>query len=139
MPYFKLIEESGLYKNSEGKIYNLLEAEIVSEEWEYFEDTEKAVANYEITPLEQNNTEMCLSVTYPYPTRGIFVYIPDSSITKIAMSPELRPLMEYCFHLPNKKTECGLIMWFEDFVNPLMSPTATESLLVSLGSIVMRR
>jgi hypothetical protein len=137
--YFKLIKEPGLYKNNKGELFNILSAEAVSDTWDTFNDLTEAISNYNVIPLSNNNKEACFTVTFPYENRGIFVFLPDSSVTKIAMTTNLRPLMEYCYHLPNHKTECGLIMWFEDFVNPLMNPTDTENLLISLDALIVRR
>jgi hypothetical protein len=137
--YFKLISEPGIYKNSNGDLFNVLSAEAVSDTWDEFENLQEAIEAYNVTPLSSTGREACFSVTFPYETRGIFVFLPDASVTKIAMTASLRPLMEYCYHLPNHKTDCGLIMWFEDFVNPLMSPTDTENLLRSLDALIVRR
>jgi hypothetical protein len=137
--YFKLIKEPGLYKNNNGELFNILSAEAVSDTWDVFSDLQEAVASYGVIPLDEQVKESCVSVTFPYDNRNIFVFLPDYSVTKIAMTPSLRPLMDYCYHLPNHKTDCGLIMWFEDFVNPLMSPIDTENLLKSLNALIVRR
>ena len=47
--------------------------------------------------------------------------------------------MEWAYHVPNRKTENGLILWFIDFVNDLMSEAETEVVLINLGAIVTRK
>jgi hypothetical protein len=137
--YFKLIKEPGLYKNNNGDLFNVLSAEAVSDVWDQFNSLQEALVSYGVELVELSEKDLCLTVSFPYETRGIYVYLPDASVTKIAMTPTLRPLMEFCYHLPNKKTKCGLVMWFEDFVNPLMSPADTENLLRSLDALIVRR
>lgn len=78
-------------------------------------------------------------IDYPFPTRIIRVELTDAQITGIILNPQTRPLMEWAYHVPNRKTENGLIMWFQDFDNDLLSPEATESLLISLGANITRK
>lgn len=78
-------------------------------------------------------------VEFPYEDRPIRVELSDKIVTEIALNPETRPLMDWCYHLPNQKTETGLILWFQDFENALMSPEETEGLLLSLGAVIKRR
>jgi hypothetical protein len=80
-------------------------------------------------------------VLFPFSSdgRNIRVELTDSIVTTIAMNPQTRPLLEWAYHLPSKKTETGIILWFVDFTNDIMSETETEQLLLSFGAVITRK
>jgi hypothetical protein len=75
---------------------------------------------------------------YPYEGRNIRVELTNEQITDILLNEQTRPIIEWAYHLPNQKTESGIILWFIDFANDLMSEADTEALLLSLGAIITR-
>jgi hypothetical protein len=76
---------------------------------------------------------------FPHENRNIRVELTDAQITGIVLNPQTRPLMEWAYHVPNRKTENGLVLWFIDFINGLMSEEETEALLISLGAVITRK
>ena len=76
---------------------------------------------------------------YPHAGRNIRVELTDAQITNIILNEQTRPLMEWAYYVPNRKTGNGLILWFVDFINALMSEQDTEFLLKSLGAIITRK
>ena len=79
------------------------------------------------------------TLDYPHAGRNIRVELTDAQITYIILNEQTRPLMEWAYHVPNRKTGNGLILWFVDFINTLMSEQDTEFLLKSLGAIITRK
>lgn len=78
-------------------------------------------------------------IGFPFADRNIRVELTNEQITDIVLNPQTRALMEWAYHVPNQKTAQGLILWFIDFANTMLSETNTEQLLLSLGAAITRK
>lgn len=91
------------------------------------------------TLTEEELSEPILDYPFLDDGRIIRVELSDAQVTGIVLNEQTRPLMEWAYHVPNRKTNSGLIMWFRDFDNDLLSPEQTEGLLISLGAKITRK
>ena len=86
------------------------------------------------TLTEEELAEPVLDYPFLADERIIRVELSNAQITDIILNEQTRPLMDWAYHVPNKKIYNGLVMWFRDFDNDLLSPEQTEGLLISLGA-----
>ena len=74
-------------------------------------------------------------IEFPYTDKTIRVELTDAIYTTIALDEEKKTLLNEV----NQRTNTGVVLWFTDFVNNLMTPEETESYFVGLGALIKRK
>jgi hypothetical protein len=130
-----VVENNNSFTYTPHKVFvgDLIEAE------EYLNG--KSIDTSKIVDLRLNGEVLPELDLYPYANEGrnIRVELTDAQVTGIVLNSQTRPLMEWAYHVPNQKTDNGIVLWFIDFANDLMSEAETEGLLLSLGAVITRK
>jgi hypothetical protein len=74
-------------------------------------------------------------IEFPYSDKPIRVELTASIFTSIALDEEKKTLLDK----QSQRTDTGVILWFTDFVNNLMTPEETETYFTSLGAVIKRK